>query len=62
MVFNLTNHQSDVDKIYLYPKDPCEEKYQFFIKECEDFGTKYLNDWKLFIEYSNNMVDNYKNI
>ena len=29
--FNLINHQPDIDKIYLYAKDPYEAKYQFII-------------------------------
>ena len=28
LLFNLIKHQSDVDKIYLYVKGPCEAKYQ----------------------------------
>ena len=53
-LFNLINHQSDIDKIYLYVKDPYEKR--------EDVGTKHFDDSKDFIEYSNNMVDIYKNI
>ena len=60
--FNLINQQSDIDKIYLYAKDPYEAKYQFLIKKHEDVGKKHFNDLKDFIEYSNNMVDIYKNI
>ena len=26
-LFNLTSHQPDIDKIYLYDKDPCEVKF-----------------------------------
>ena len=26
-LFNLINHQPDIDKIYLYAKDPYEPKY-----------------------------------
>ena len=29
------NHQSDIDKIYLYVKDPYEAKYQFLIDKKE---------------------------
>ena len=29
-LFNLINQQPDIDKIYLYAKDPCEAKYHFF--------------------------------
>ena len=56
------NQQPDIDKIYLYAKDPYEAKYQFLIKKREDVGTKHVNDSKAFIEYSNNMDDTYKNI
>ena len=49
--FNLVNHQSDIDKIYLYAKDPYEAKHQFLIKKREDVWTNDLNDSKAFIEY-----------
>ena len=61
-LFNLINQQPNIDKIYLYAKDPYEAKYQFLIKKREDVGTKHFNDSKAFIEYSNNMDDIYKNI
>ena len=61
-LFNLTNQQSDIDKIYLYAKDPYEAKYQFLIKKHEDVGTKHFNVSKTFIEYSNDLHDIYKNI
>ena len=47
--FNLINQQSDIDKIYLYAKNPYA-------------GLKHFNDSKAFIEYSNDMDDIYKNI
>ena len=28
-LLNLINNQPDIDKIYLYAKDPYEDKYQF---------------------------------
>ena len=31
-LFNLVNHQPDIDKIYLYAKDPYEAKYQFLVE------------------------------
>ena len=34
-LLNLTNNQPDIDKIYLYAKDPYEDKYQFLIKKRE---------------------------
>ena len=49
-LFNLINQQPDIDKIYLYAKDPHEAKYQFLLKEREDVGTKHFNDSKAFIE------------
>ena len=30
-LINLINNQPDIDKIYLYAKDPYEDKYQFSI-------------------------------
>ena len=61
-LLNLTNNQSDIDKIYLYAKDLYEDKYQFLIKKIENIGLKHFNDPKSFIEYSNDMRDVYKNI
>ena len=49
-------------KIYLYTKDPKEEKYQILINKRESTGLKYFNDSKAFIECSNDMEDIYKNI
>ena len=59
---NLINNQPDINKIYLYAKDPYKDKYQFLIKKRENIGLKHFNDPKAFIEYSNNMHDVYKNI
>ena len=56
------NNQPDIDKIYLYAKDPYETKYQFLIDKRENTGSKHFNDPEAFIEYSNNMQDVYKNI
>ena len=33
MLFNLINLQPDIDKIYLYKKDPYKAKYKFLIKK-----------------------------
>ena len=59
---NLINNQPDIDKIYLYAKDPYEAKYQFLIKARECAGSKHFNDSKALIEYSNDMQHVYKNI
>ena len=61
-LLNLINHEPDIDKIYLYAKDPYEAKYQFLINKRESTGLKHFNDSKAFIEYSNDMDDIYKNI
>ena len=61
-LFNLTNHEPDIDKKNLYAKDPCEEKYQLLINKRESTDLKYFNDSKAFIEYSNDMDNIYKNI
>ena len=61
-LLNLINNQPDIDKIYLYAKDPYENKYQFLINKRESLELKYFNDPKAFIEYSNDMHDVYKNI
>ena len=59
---NLINNQPDIDKIYLYAKDPYEAKYQFLINKRESTGLKHFNDPKAFIEYSNDMQNVYKTI
>ena len=61
-LLNLTNNQTDIDKIYLYSKDPYEAKHQYLINKHEKVGLGHLNDPKAFIEYSNDMQDVYKNI
>ena len=61
-LLNSINNQPDIDKIYLYAKDPYEGKYQFFINKSESIGLKHFNDPKTFIGYSNDMGDVYKNI
>ena len=61
-LLNLINNQQDIDKIYLYAKDPYEDKYQYLINKRERVGINHLNDSKAFIEYSNDMHDVHKNI
>ena len=61
-LLNLINNQPDIDKIYLYAKDPYEKKYQYLINKREEVGLDHFNDSKTFIEYSNDMRDVYKNI
>ena len=61
-LLNLITNQLDIDKIYLYAKDPYEEKYQLLINKRENTGLNHFNDLEAFIEYSNDMQDVYKNI
>ena len=59
---NLINNQPGIDKIYLYIKYPHEAKYQYLINKRENVGLDHFNDPKAFMEYSNYMLDVYKNI
>ena len=62
VLLNLIENQPDIDKIYLYAKDPYEAKYQYLINIREKVGIDHFDDPKAFIEYSNDMHDVYKNI
>ena len=61
-LLNLINNEPNIDKIYWYANDPNQAKYQLLINKRESAGLKYLNDAKVFIEYSNDMDDIYKNV
>ena len=62
VLLNLIENQPDIDKIYLYTKDPYEAKYQYLINKRESVGIDHFHNPKAFIEYSNIMHDVYKNI
>ena len=62
LLLNLIENQPDIDKIYLYTKDPYESKYQYLINKREGVGINHFNNPKAFIENSNDMCDVYKNI
>ena len=62
LLLDLMENQPDIDKIYLYTKDPYEAKYQYLINKREGVDINHFNDPKAFIEYSNDMHDVYKNI
>ena len=49
ILLNLIENQQDIDKIYLYAKDPYEAKYQFLIKKKERTGPKHFNTLKLLL-------------
>ena len=62
VLLNLIENQPDIDKIYLYTKDPYEAKCQYLINKREGVGIDHFNDPKAFIEYSNDMHNVYENI
>ena len=47
--------------IFVY-KNPYEAKYQYLINKREGVGINHFNDPEVFIDYSNDMHDVYKNI
>ena len=61
-LLDLINNQPDIDKIYLYAKDPYEGKHQYVINKRKCVGINHFNDPKVFIEYSNDVRDVYNNI
>ena len=42
-LLNLISNQPDIDKIYLYAKDPYEAKYQYLIEYSNDMQHVYKN-------------------
>ena len=46
----------------MYAKDPHEAKYQYLINNRKGVGIDHFNDPKVFIVYSNDMRNVYKNI
>ena len=61
-LLNFKNNQRDIDKIYLYAKDPYEVEFQYLINIREKAELNHYDDPKAFMDYSNNMQDVYKNI
>ena len=62
VLLKLIENQPDIDEIYFYAKDPSEPKYQYITNKREGVGINHFNDPKVFIEYSNDMHNVYKNI
>ena len=63
VLLDLIKHQRpDIDKVYLYVKDPLESKYQLLINGREKVGTKNLKNPKAWIDYSKTIDDVYKNL
>ena len=56
-LLHLINNLHPIDKIYLYPKDIHEPKYEYLINKREQAGIKKLNDPHAFIKYSDDMND-----
>ena len=63
MLLTLIKHQRpDIDKIYLYVKDPFQSKYQLIINGREKVGIKALKNSKAFIDYLQTIDDDYENL
>ena len=45
-LLNLINNQPDIDKTYLYAKDPYEAKYQYSINKREKIGLDHFKEHK----------------
>ena len=61
-LFNLINQQPDIDRINLYAKDLYKAKYLLSICNKESTGLKHFIDSRIFIRYSHDKDDIYKNI
>ena len=61
-LLNLISQQLDINKIYLYAEDPYKAKYQYLSKKQESTNSNHWNYSKAFIEYLNNMDNNYRTI
>ena len=49
-LLNLIENQPDIDKIYLYAKDPYESRYHYLVNKRESVGVNHFKDSKPFIE------------
>ena len=52
-LLDLINNQPDIDKIYMYAKDPYEAKYQYLSNKREKVGLCHYDDSKAFMKYLN---------
>ena len=63
VLLNLIKHQRpDIDKIYLWVKDPFESKCQLLINERGKVEIKELKNPKALIDYSGTIDDVYENL
>ena len=58
----IKHHRPDIDKIYLYVKDPFKPKYQLLINGREKVGLENLKNPNTFIDYSKTINDIYENL
>ena len=62
VLLNSIKHQrADIDKIYLYIKDPFESKYHLLINGREKVAIEILKKANEFINYSQTIDDVYEN-
>ena len=59
---SIKNQRTDIDKIYLYVKDPSKLKYQLLIKGRKKVRIENLKIPKAFVDYSQTIDDVYKNL
>ena len=57
----IKNQQPDIDKMYLYAKDPFKPKYQLLTNGREKVGNKHLKNSKAFTDYLQTTDDVYEN-
>ena len=63
MLLSLIKHQQpNIEKTYLYVKDPFQSKYELLINGREKVGLKILKITKAFIDYSQKIDDVYENL
>ena len=63
VLLNLIEHQwPDINRIFLYVKDPFESKYRLLINGREKVGIKKLKHPKAFIDYSQTIDDVHENL
>ena len=58
----IKNQRPDIDKIYLYVKNPFQSKYQLLISWREKVRIKTLKNPKVFIDYSQTIDDVHENL
>ena len=58
----IENRFPDIDKIYLYVRDPFESKYQLLANKREKVGIEKTKNLKAFIDYSQANDDFYENL